>query len=144
MPGTGRQVPARVAAPSHLPEERRRLMPSAEPARPAIDPASPPGTVIRIDRRTARTGAGRRTPQPPAADSAVVTPQQHLAAHMESMFLNHGRTLSDPGTAEAYRIALDAVLLMLEGSFSERLIGEAEYAHLSGMVLGMRQAPDTL
>ncbi|MEU6925497.1 hypothetical protein [Streptomyces sp. NPDC046631] len=60
------------------------------------------------------------------------------------MFLHSDRTLSDEATADAYRITLDTVLLMLEGSRAERLVGEEEYRHLAGMIQGMRGAPEAL
>ncbi|MFJ1827398.1 hypothetical protein [Streptomyces sp. NPDC088178] len=114
---------------------------SAEP----VHPDGPPGTVIRFDRRTARSGRGRRTPQPAPSDPAAArTPQEELAITLEAMFLRNDRTLSDEATADAYRITLDTVLLMLDGSRAEHLVGEEEYQHLAGMILGMRGAPEAL
>ncbi|MEV6146352.1 hypothetical protein [Streptomyces sp. NPDC051992] len=101
--------------------------------------------MIQFGRRTARSGRGRRTPQPaPSEPAAARTPQQELAITLEAMFLHSDRTLSDEATADAYRITLDTVLLMLEGSRAERLMGEEEYRHLAGMIHGMRGAPEAL
>lgn len=121
---------------------------SANPAHPTDGPPGPQGahgTVIRFDRRAARGGRGRRTAQPaPTEPAAARTPQQELAITLEALFLHNHRTLSDARTAEAFRVTLDAVLLMLDGSREERLVGEEEYRHLSGMIHGMRGAPDAL
>lgn len=123
-------------------------MSSADSAHPADDDCQPgpPGTVIRFERRGLRFSRTRHAPQPPspAPDTGTVTPQQRLASTMEGLYLRHGRTLSDEETAEAYRIALDAVRLMLDGCLARDLVGEGEYAHLTGMVDGMRNAPDEL
>lgn len=67
-----------------------------------------------------------------------------MAITLEAMFLHSGRTLSDETTADTFRITLDTVLLMLEGSRAERLVGEEEYRHLAGMIDGMRGAPEAL
>ncbi|MEE1812668.1 hypothetical protein [Streptomyces sp. BE133] len=121
---------------------------SAEPVHPTDGPPGPPGThgtVIRFDRRTARSGRGRRTPQPaPSEPAAALTPQEELAITLEGVFQHHQRTLSDEATADAYRITLDTVLLMLEGSRAEHLVGEEEYRHLAGMIHGMQGAPEAL
>ncbi|MEU0837156.1 hypothetical protein [Streptomyces sp. NPDC005969] len=63
---------------------------------------------------------------------------------MEALFLARGRTLTDDSTAEAYRTTLDAVMLMLDGSLAEHLVGEDEHRHLAGMIEGMRAAPNEL
>ncbi|WSW11506.1 hypothetical protein OG298_45365 (plasmid) [Streptomyces sp. NBC_01005] len=121
---------------------------SAEPVHPTDGPLGPPGdrgTVIQFGRRTARSGRGRRTPQPAPSDpAAALTPQQELAITLEAMFLHHDRTLTDEATADAFRLTLDTVLLMLDGSRAEHLVGEEEYRHLAGMIDGMRGAPEAL
>ncbi|MFF1916187.1 hypothetical protein ACFVYE_32290 [Streptomyces sp. NPDC058239] len=120
---------------------------SAKPVHPDGPPGPPGshGTVIQFGRRTARSGRGRRTPQPaPSEPAAALTPQEELAVTFEAVFQRHQRTLSDEATADAYRITLDAVLIVLEGSLAERLVGEEEYRHLAGMIHGMRGAPEAL
>lgn len=115
-------------------------MPSAaEPMHPG-EPTGPPGTVIRIDRRTRRH---RPATTPPTLHTEP-TPEQRLAETMEALFLQHGHTLSDDKTAEIYRTTLDALQLMLDGSKATGKVGEDEYQHLSGMVAGMRGSPDEL
>ncbi|MFF2411820.1 hypothetical protein [Streptomyces sp. NPDC058092] len=122
------------------------MPPSAKPAHPSDGPPGPPGTVIRFDRRAARGGRGRRVgsqPGPPEP-AAARTPQQELAITLEAMFLHNDRTLTDAPTAEAFQVTLDAVLLMLNGSREEHLVGEEAYRHLAGMLHGMRGAPEAL
>ena len=117
---------------------------SAEP----VHPADAPGPTARIfhldrhDRRVARQRTRRSAPPPPLHTEP--TPQQLLAETMEAMFLARGRTLTDEPTAEAYRVTLEAVQLMLDASLGERKLGEEEHRQLSGMVQGMRSAPDEL
>jgi hypothetical protein len=63
---------------------------------------------------------------------------------MEATFLGRDRTLTDEPTAEAFRITLGAVQLMLDGSLAEQVVGEEEHRQLSGMIQGMWSAPDEL
>lgn len=117
---------------------------SAEP----VHPADAPGPTARIfhldrhDRRVARQRTHRSVPPPPLHTEP--TPQQRLAETMEALFLARGRTLSDERTAEAYQVTLEAVLLMLDGSLAEQLVGEEEHRHLRGMLEGMRSSPNEL
>ncbi|MFB8122075.1 hypothetical protein ACFVG1_12885 [Streptomyces bacillaris] len=128
---------------------------SVEPAIPAghhapgpPGPATPPGDsrVVPFTTRATRTGRGRRTPQPPPPDRAATTdtPQQRLAETAEAWFLKRGGTLTDETTADTYRATLDLVQLMLDGSLHEHLIGDGEHRHLTGMMRGLRDAPDSL
>ncbi|MDK0525049.1 hypothetical protein [Streptomyces sp. ML-6] len=117
-------------------------MPSAADPVPPVTSGST-GNIIRLDRRPSRGLRRRRTPPPPLLH-AEPTPQQLLAETMEAHFLARGSTLTDGPTADAYRTTLDAVQLMLDGSLAERLLGEDQHQHLSGMLLGMRDAPDEL
>ena len=122
---------------------------SAEPANPAHpehNVTGPPGKVLHLVHRGARTGQGRRTPrQRDAGETAGAdTPQQRLAETAEAWFLARRATLTDPDVADTYRATLDLVRLMLEGSLAEELVGDDEFRHLAGMVEGLRQAPDTL
>lgn len=118
---------------------------SAEPLHPAGAPG-PTARIIHFDRRDRRV-ARQRTHLPAATPPPLhtePTPQQRLAETMEALFLARGRTLSDEPTAEAYRVTLEAVLLMLDGSLAEHLVGEEEYRHLRGMLEGMIATPNEL
>lgn len=113
---------------------------------PAVPPAGAANRVIPFGRRATRTGRGRRTPQPAQPERAVApdSPEQRLAETAEAWFLKRGSTLTDETTAGTYRATLDLVRLMLDGSLHEQIVGADEHRHLSGMVRGLRDAPDTL
>lgn len=117
---------------------------------PGPTPGPPSGDtgirVIPFGRRSTRTGRGRRTPQPAQPERAVAadTPQQRLAETAEAWFLKRGGTLTDQSTADTYRATLDLVQLMLDGSLHERIVGADEHRHLTGMMRGLRDAPDSL
>lgn len=118
-------------------------MPSpVEPVQPTGAPTGPVGRIIQLDRWVGRQRSRRVASPPPLRTEP--TPQQDLAITLEAMFLHHDRTLSDEATADAFRLTLDTVLLMLDGSRAEQLVGEEEYRHLAGMIHGMRGAPDAL
>ncbi|MFF2731736.1 hypothetical protein ACFVS9_27995 [Streptomyces sp. NPDC058008] len=72
------------------------------------------------------------------------TPQQRLAETAEAWFLAQQMTLTDPAAADTYRATLDLTRLMLEGSLAEGLIGQDEFQHLTGMIEGLRNAPNSL
>ncbi|MFJ2279178.1 hypothetical protein ACIOEZ_34080 [Streptomyces sp. NPDC087866] len=115
---------------------------SADPTHPR-EPSGPPGDVIPIHR-----SRGRRTPPGPGrlntGQRPEPTPEQLLAETIEALFLRAGYTLSDDNTADIYRVSLDALQLMLDGSQATEKIGPEEHRHLSGMVAGMRAAPNEL
>ncbi|MFD7867996.1 hypothetical protein [Streptomyces sp. NPDC059783] len=73
-----------------------------------------------------------------------MSPTQQLAVTMEAMYLKRGRTLTDPPTADAYAIALEAVALMLDGSLAQGVVDDEVHASLRGMVEGMAAAPTQL
>ncbi|THA22729.1 hypothetical protein E6R18_32810 [Streptomyces sp. A1277] len=119
------------------------MPPSAEPTHPR-EPSGPPGTVIPISRRRGHRSLtpspGRRSAGQPPAPS----PEQLLAETIEALFLQHGHTLSDDDTADIYRTTLDALQLLLDGSQATGKLGGEEHQYLTGMVAGMRGAPDDL
>ncbi|MFJ6238937.1 hypothetical protein ACIQH0_33200 [Streptomyces griseus] len=134
-------------------------MPSpVEPARSAgHHPTGPPGPtpatpadgprVIPFGRRPARTGRGRRTPQPAQPERAAApadSPQQRLALDVEAWFLAHQATLTDEHAARIYRATLDFFQLMLDSSHAEQRLNPDEYQHLTGMMRALRDAPDAL
>ncbi|WP_406516350.1 hypothetical protein OH809_45295 (plasmid) [Streptomyces sp. NBC_00873] len=118
---------------------------SAEPVQPTGAPTGPTARIFQLDRHDRRVGRQRsRRPAPPPPLHTEPTPQQRLAETMEALFLARDRTLTDEPTAEAYRTTLDAVMLMLDGSLAEHLVGEEEHRHLTGMIQGMQAAPNEL
>lgn len=131
---------------------------SVEPARSAgHHTTGPPGPtpatsgdgsrVIPFGRRTARTGRGRRTPQPAQPERAAAStdsPQQRLALDVEAWFLAHRATLTDESAAHVYRTTIDFFQLMLDSSHAEQRLSTDEYQHLAGMMRVLRDAPDAL
>ncbi|MFD6149413.1 hypothetical protein [Streptomyces sp. NPDC060243] len=67
--------------------------------------------------------------------------EQKLAESIESLFLRRGRTLTDPDDAEGYDIALEAVLLMLDGIQARGVIDDSQYARIAALYEGMKRAP---
>ncbi len=120
---------------------------SAEPAHPEHTVTGPPGKLLHFARRTLRTGHGRRTPHTPAPDDTATAPsdpQQRLAETAEAFFRASGTTLTDEETAAAYRTTLALVQLMFDGSRAQDLVDETGHQHLTGMVHGLRDAPEHL
>lgn len=125
-------------------------MSAAEPANPGPDRALT-ATVIPLIRSSSTAARpplrDRRerphVPQQPAAESPL-TPHEKLAAVVEDLFAKHGRSLTDPDSAEDYLITLRAVRIMLRGAHEQGLLGEEAYADLDAMLEGMMTAPGLL
>ncbi|PBC72335.1 MULTISPECIES: hypothetical protein [unclassified Streptomyces] len=67
------------------------------------------------------------TPTPPAAGS----PDDRLAIAIQSLYLSRGMSLSDPATAAAYEVAVDAVArIIVDGTFKTGKLGEEEHRRL--------------
>ncbi|KPC88479.1 hypothetical protein ADL27_40575, partial [Streptomyces sp. NRRL F-6602] len=60
-----------------------------------------------------------------------------LARRIEAVFLGHGRTLADADDAEGYEIAMDLVLVMLDGARARGVISDAQHAELTATYEGM-------
>lgn len=69
--------------------------------------------------------------QPGAAlpDPALVT----LAQRIQATFLVNGLSLVDPETAQAYRVAIEALRPILDGAFATGLLAHEQHAGLTGM-----------
>jgi len=80
-------------------------------------------------------------PQQPTSD---LTPHEKLAATVEDLFAKHGRSLTDPDSAEDYLITLRAVRIMLRGAHEHGVIGPEAFADLDAMLEGMMTAPGLL
>lgn len=130
---------------------------SVEPARsaghhttgpPGPAPAATPGDasnrVIPFGRLPHPHRPRPPHPQPAQPERVVApdSPEQRLAETAEAWLLARGATLTDDTTADTYRATLDLVQLMLDGSLAKNLIGEDEYRHLTGMMRGLKDAPD--
>lgn len=119
-------------------------MSAAEPVNPPPDGTSEQGggAVIHLaDHPTAlrhrpERATGAQIEEPPA--------EQQLAEHMEALFNTNGLTLSYEPTALAFRISLEAFLMMLDGARAEGVMGEEEHRQLRHMAEGMRRVPHML
>ncbi|MFJ1782471.1 hypothetical protein ACIOKA_37830 [Streptomyces anulatus] len=118
------------------------------PPGPTVTPAAGDGSrVIPFGRRPARTGRGRRTPQPAQPERVAAqadSPQQRLALDVEAWFINHRATLTDESAAHVYRTTLSFFQLMLDSSHAEQRLNADEYQHLVSMMRVLRDAPDAL
>ncbi|MFH9426006.1 hypothetical protein [Streptomyces sp. NPDC017529] len=115
------------------------------PTAPA--PATPTATaeIIDISGRTRRPGPGEATVNPHAAPtppSAGTDPR--LAGIVQALYTARGYTLTDPVVADAYDIALEAMVLLLDGSYRTGSLGESEHHRLRAMVDTARMVPDYL
>lgn len=72
------------------------------------------------------------------------TPDARLAAMIQALFLNRGRTLTDPQTAEAADISLEGVLLLVNGMFVEGHLDEEALLMLRAHLMAMMRIPDVL
>lgn len=118
---------------------------SAEPVRPGTDHPMA-ATVLAFSKRRAgstRHARRERTIVPPEAASEL-TPQQKLAASLEARFAQFGRTLTDAGSAQDFRITLGAVRGMLEGARHQGMLTEEAWQDLDAMLEGMLGAPGLL
>lgn len=118
-------------------------MSAAEHAHPGPDQ---PGTVIafRTADRPQRRNARRENTAVPPQPRPNLSPQEKLAASMERLFADHGRSLTDESTARDVRIALTFVRKMLEGAGRQGLIDDVQRQDLDAMVEGMMAAPGLL
>lgn len=124
-------------------------MSAAEPADPGPDRALT-ATVIPLIRNSSSTAARpprrerREHPHVPQQPQSDLTPHEKLAATVEDLFAKHGRSLTDPDSAEDYLITLRAVRIMLRGAHEHGVIGPEAFADLDAMLEGMMTAPGLL
>ncbi|MFK8851298.1 hypothetical protein [Streptomyces sp. Ac-502] len=78
-------------------------------------------------------------PTPPAGDTDL-----RLATIVQGLYTARGLTLTDPDVADAYDIALEAMVLLLDGSLRTGALGESEHHRLRAMVDAARMVPDYL
>lgn len=106
-------------------------------------------TVIPLIRNSTASRPPRRDrrerPHVPPQPASDLTPHEKLAATIEDLFAKHGRSLTDPDSAEDYLITLRMVRLMLHGAYEEGVIqDETGYRELDAMFEGMMTAPGLL
>ncbi|MEU8682945.1 hypothetical protein [Streptomyces sp. NPDC048611] len=116
------------------------------PPPPTPNPAPAPeagANVIDLHTR-----ALARTPSRQDATMTTEPPTdpllERLAIKAEALYAVHERTLTDPATADAYRIALDLALLLLDGTLAQGHITRDGYQRLHNTLSAAQQAPDCL
>jgi hypothetical protein len=80
----------------------------------------------------------------PPQPTGDLTPHQRIAAKLEAVFKQHGRTLTDDSTALDVRIALTEVRTVLKGALDMGKLNEDQYQSLDSMVEGMLTAANLL
>ncbi|MFF6844692.1 hypothetical protein ACFY8X_38880 [Streptomyces tanashiensis] len=116
-------------------------MPSAEHApMPQAGPPGPgTGSVIHLADRLRRRTAAHPAPTP---EPAPTTPAFELALTIQAMYQSTGQSLNDPTTAAAYKTALEAVVLLLNGAHATDAISDDSWKNLRAMLDDMAHAPD--
>ena len=119
-------------------------MPGAEPAGTTPTPVG--GDIIHLDgRRPARTSTGTSEQGGTvAAHGDPADPETRLAVRIQGLFLDRGRTLTDPATAEAYDIALSAAALILDGAKAHGGLSEDDHELLQRLLETARRVPGIL
>lgn len=123
-------------------------MSAAEPANPGPDRALT-ATVIPLIRSSSTAARPprrdrRERPHVPQQPTSDLTPHEKLAAVVEDLFAKHGRSLTDPDSAEDYLITLRAVRIMLRGAREQGILGQEAFSDLDAMLEGMMTAPGLL
>jgi hypothetical protein len=99
-------------------------------------------TALRRPRRDDRSRE-QHVPEQPDPNAAL-SPHQQLAAKIERVFADHGRSLTDEDTAATFLITLGQIRLILDGARHQGILGEGEHRALADMVDGMMGAPGLL
>lgn len=77
-------------------------------------------------------------------DGDSPTPEEQLAQTVEALYLKRRRTITDPATAEAFDIALEAALIVVDGTLAHGHITAEQHQLLAGMLQAARRAPEVL
>ncbi|MEU5043231.1 hypothetical protein [Streptomyces griseorubiginosus] len=119
-------------------------MSAADPARPRHPGPAVLAPVLPITAARPRRHPSSERTSVPLQPDGTLTPHQRVAARFEQRFAQAGRTLTDAKTAEDMRIALGAVVELLNGARAQGLISEEAHADLANMVVAMMEAPGLL
>lgn len=76
----------------------------------------------------------------PLTDPAML----QLVTRMQAAFVERGQTLTDAGTADAYRTTLGTVALILDGALATGALTAPQHTTLRGMIDAAQQVPDHL
>ncbi|MFI0929660.1 hypothetical protein ACH4TP_37915 [Streptomyces sp. NPDC021012] len=86
--------------------------------------------------RRRRSRVAEPVPEPPS------TPAFQVALTVQAMYQATGQSLNDPATAAAYRTALEATVLLIDGAHATDVIDETGWENLRAMLADLAQAPD--
>jgi len=79
-------------------------------------------------------------PQPPGD----LTPQERIAARLESELARQGRSLTDPTAVTDLLVVLGEVRIILRGALETGIIQPDQHQALDGMYEAMESAPSLL
>jgi hypothetical protein len=129
-------------------------MPAAN-STPCDDPAPDPveATVLHMANHAGRQR--RHTPggtETPSARAPAATPPpggvdpvaDRIGAQVQALFSYHGRTLTDPETADVMRITMDGVIGLIDGALAKEVISPEAHSMIKATLEGMRDVPRTL
>ncbi|MGW5003201.1 hypothetical protein ACWEP8_36735 [Streptomyces hydrogenans] len=114
-------------------------MSSAEHAPVPQDGPPGPGAVIHLAGRRQRRSLAHPAPAPVPAPT---TPAFQVALTIQAMYQSTGQSLHDPATAAAYRTALEATVLLIDGAHATDALDDVGWKNLRTMLDDMVQAPD--
>lgn len=95
-------------------------------------------------RRRARTTDRQEPDMGTAHDDQPFNPEVQLAETIQALYLHRRRTLTDPDTAEAYDIAIEAAILVVDGAQMHGHIDDDQHQVIAGMLQAARRAPHAL
>ncbi|CAM5493195.1 hypothetical protein GCM10010390_65090 [Streptomyces mordarskii] len=114
-------------------------MPGCDPAGTTPAPVVGDGVIHLGDRRSTR--ADRQEPTVGGTLSDADSPEGRLAQTIQALYLHRARTLTDPATAEAFDIALEAALLIVDGAQARGGLRQEDHEMLRRMLETARQVP---
>lgn len=118
-------------------------MPAADSAQPEPAEAAS-AAILQLFPHRAPERLSKRDRKAPVPDTPEPSPHERLAESVETLFLKHDRTLSEPETAEAYLITLHLVATLFEGAHVNGLVDDQQHTELAAMIEGMRAVPGLL
>jgi hypothetical protein len=118
-------------------------MSAAESAHPGNGPGILAPVPSLASARPRRDISDERT-RVPAQPDGTLTPHQRIAAHLEQLLADIGRTLTDEATADGLRVGLSQARHLLDGAKLQGLISEEAHRELDAMFEAMMEAPGLL
>ena len=119
-------------------------MPAAEPAPTSAVVMNTAGgaAVIPLHSHARRqAGRGPRMTQGPEAGAGGSSSSELLAEHVETMFNEMGRSLTDDDTVEVYTLTLTIVQGLFEGAQVKGIVDDDQRSELDAMLRGLLGVP---